>query len=278
MTLSTTCAGKVRSRSIQFSLQPTLFLVKLPRFFLYPHLSSPLSLAENIKSETNFINGDLQRGEVIRYNLLVPGVGITVKVCVNSGGVHMYGSFSYSAPSSVLNDFLLELDCYGSGGWSCSCQEVYVDRGTPSGKDNRVRREVTTTELYITIEGDMGSSRNAFVLNITEGDVPTDCVGKLIASDCGDNTSTHHITSNPREGKYQQNTPIPPDSYVLAEPSSKKKTVIIAATVSSTGFILICYFLILSSVAGWVLYQRRKQRKHKEEDEYTLLDDENMEI
>ena len=63
----------------------------------------------------------------------------------------MYGSFSYSAPSSALNDFLLELDCYSSGGGICSCQEVYADRGTPSGKDNRVRREATTTELYITI-------------------------------------------------------------------------------------------------------------------------------
>ena len=116
------------------------------------------------------------------------------------------------------------------------------------------------------------------MLNITEGDVPTDCVGKLIASDCGDNTSTHHIISNPGEGKYQQNTSIPPDSYVLAEPSSKKTIVIIAATVSSTGFILICCIVILSSVAGWALYQRRKQQKHKEGDEYTLLDDENMEI
>ena len=152
------------------------------------------------KSIDEHLNGD----EVVRYNLLVPGVGITVQFCVTDGKVYMYGSVSYSTPNSALNDFMLVFNCSSRyDNENCSCGEEFIGEETWSGK-KKVRREAVTTELYITIEGDMGSSRNAFVLNVTEGDVPTDCVGELIASDCGDNTSTHRITSKPKGGEYQQ--------------------------------------------------------------------------
>ena len=48
-----------------------------------------------------------------------------------------------------------------------------------------MKREATATVVFITVEGTEDSRENVFVMNATDGDVPTDCVGNEVADDCG---------------------------------------------------------------------------------------------
>ena len=73
-----------------------------------------------------FTDGSLNRNEVIRYNLSVPEIGITVQVCAEGGQIAVYGSVTYQNPNSALNDFQLVVDCTTSTNKNCSCGKVFV--------------------------------------------------------------------------------------------------------------------------------------------------------
>ena len=120
----------------------------------------------------------------------------------------MYGSASYPAPNSALNDFQLELECTQStsGADDCTCKNTFVPG--PSQReslhrqhyDGKVRRQaVATAGLFITVEG-RGSGNNEFVVSITDGDSPTDCVGLEVADNCEDNTTT----STPPQSRWNE--------------------------------------------------------------------------
>ena len=145
-----------------------------------------------------FIDGSLNRNEIIRYNLSVPEIGITVQVCAEGGQIAVYGSVTYQNPNSALNDFQLVVDCTTSTNKNCSCGKVFVPSKLQKlHYDRTVKREATATVVYITVEGTDDSRENVFVMNATDGDVPTDCVGNEVADDCGGKD----ITTNPPESE-----------------------------------------------------------------------------
>ena len=145
-----------------------------------------------------FIDGSLNRNEIIRYNLFVPKIGITVQVCAEGGQIAVYGSVTYQNPNSALNDFQLVVDCTTSTNKNCSCGIVFVPSKLQKlHYDRTVKREATATVVYITVEGTDDSRENVFVMNATDGDVPTDCVGNEVADDCGGKD----ITTNPPESE-----------------------------------------------------------------------------
>ena len=145
-----------------------------------------------------FIDGSLNRNEIIRYNLSVPKIGITVQVCAEGGQIAVYGSVTYQNPNSALNDFQLVVDCTTSTNKNCSCGKVFVPSKLQKlHYDRTVKREATATVVYITVEGTDDSRENVFIMNATDGDVPTDCVGNEVADDCGGKD----ITTNPPESE-----------------------------------------------------------------------------
>ena len=123
--------------------------------------------------------GTLSRGGKVRYELQVPGGGVTVNLCVSIGSVLFYGSFTVPNPNSALHDYVQEVI---NNGGETTCADVFIqpevvespdtnrlgkrqadnDRGSPSNETT------TTTILYISLEG--GGDINTFVLETSEGD------------------------------------------------------------------------------------------------------------
>ena len=49
--------------------------------------------AETVRyEEGEFIDGTLSENEIIRHNLSLPFIGITIQLCVKSGQIVVYGS------------------------------------------------------------------------------------------------------------------------------------------------------------------------------------------
>ena len=125
----------------------------------------------------------------MRYVTFVPAEGLTVKVCYIEGRV----AVSVFCPTSNhVEVYKLTCDYRNTTeDGSCKCMEVFINgttglpgEGSPQNQKShrRARRETTTTEIHITIEG--MERENVFVVDIHDGDVPNDCVGKMIADNC----------------------------------------------------------------------------------------------
>ena len=124
----------------------------------------------------------------MRYVTFVPAEGLTVQVCYIEGRV----AVSVFCPDSDhVEVYKLTCDYRNTTeDGSCKCMEVFINGTTGSPGEGpqkqkshrRVRRETTTTEIHITIEG--MERENVFVVDIHDGDVPNDCVGKMIADNC----------------------------------------------------------------------------------------------
>ena len=136
------------------------------------------TVAVNISNE-GMINETLE-SEVIHYVLTIPYLGVTIQVCAIDGIVQVYGSVTYSNPNSALNNCSLLLD-------NTECQNVYIppNKNSTPGHVKRSVEYQTSTEnvLYITVEG-ASIGNNSFTMNMTEGDIPDDCVGERVATDC----------------------------------------------------------------------------------------------
>ena len=88
----------------------------------------------------------------------------------------------------------------------CKCKGAYISGSDHSTKEYVRRsaaqkREAATTEITITIEG--MEYDNEFYVDITDGDVPTDCVGAMVAEDCEE----EDLTPEHREYSYIINNP-----------------------------------------------------------------------
>ena len=55
------------------------------------------------------LNGTLDRDENTRYQLPIPNIGITVRVCVSEGRVQVYGSVTIPNPNSALYSWMFEV-------------------------------------------------------------------------------------------------------------------------------------------------------------------------
>ena len=117
--------------------------------------------------EGTFIDGTLYEKQVVRYQLAISQLGVTIQVCAISGTIDVYGSASHPNPNSVLNDFHLKLYCEGCHD-NDTCQNVTQGSGS-----NRRKRSLSDEEgnnhstIYISITG--LAKVNHFVLNSTEG-------------------------------------------------------------------------------------------------------------
>ena len=138
---------------------------------------------------TKYIN-DLESSEeglgehkIVRYVTFVPANGLSIRVCSNEGRVTIFVFSMDQEQSGSLRSF--KPICDHRNSTDCKCMQVYIPEFVSSSKDHsrrRARRETTTTEIHITIEG--MEMENLFVLDIHDGDDPDDCVGMEIASDC----------------------------------------------------------------------------------------------
>ena len=95
---------------------------------------------------------------------------ITVRVCVTTGGVEVYGSFRIRNPSKALHDFALDAFTHGN----ITCQDVFLLSSSDfSVVDTRKKRQAPSERsLYLSIEGTAESS--SFTLETTFGDT-TQC-------------------------------------------------------------------------------------------------------
>ena len=114
-----------------------------------------------------------------------------MQVCTSKGQVSTYVSAMGSPnPDGVAS---LQFKCLHNT-TDCKCKEAYISGSDHSTKQYVRRsaaqkREAATTEITITIEGT--EYDNEFNVDITDGDVPTDCVGAMVAEDCEEEDLTH---------------------------------------------------------------------------------------
>lgn len=90
--------------------------------------------------------------------------GVSIKICIEVGGVIIYGSYSNPNPGPALHDFMEEL----SDSVDSRCLTTHVDQNTTKedktcttcGSDRR-KRQVVVNEItvYITIEGSVNGSQ-----------------------------------------------------------------------------------------------------------------------
>ena len=136
----------------------------------------------------------------MRYVTFVPAEGLTVQVCDIEGRVAVSVFCQASGDSDHFQFYKpICIPDNTTNNGSCRCMEFFINGTTgPPGEGpqkqhshRRARREATTTEIHITIEG--MESKNIFVMDIHDGDDPNDCVGIEIASACNDTNGMNRI-------------------------------------------------------------------------------------
>ena len=120
------------------------------------------------------VNVTLAENKTIRYNFLIPVIGVTVKVCITGGHIRAYGSVSIPNPNSAFNDFFIELDYENDND---TCGHAYVEPCATSSSPPRSRRQTSQSHtnnqiVYVSIEArDKDSS---FAVDTITGDVYRD--------------------------------------------------------------------------------------------------------
>ena len=160
------------------------------------HTLSFYTATVNIPSET-LIDGNLTDSQVVRYALTIPYLGVTVHVCALQGVIQLYVSTTFPNPNSALYDFTLTLDCSIMCQDNSTCDDLYIPGSEFMHKKSKLslHQRVRSVEfqskrdnfVYISVRGALAVT-NSFTLNLTEGDIPGDCVGEMVATDCGDTT------------------------------------------------------------------------------------------
>ena len=135
--------------------------------------------------------GEVGMGSVSRLEFSGPAdEGVTVRICIDNGVVHVYGSYTITNPSAALHDFSEVLAAAEGEVMATNClvtsatlddvspdEECSICSDTPNGVNRRRRRrrrqvdngggeEVVT--IYLTIEG-ASDSQNQFSINSTTG-------------------------------------------------------------------------------------------------------------
>ena len=118
-------------------------------------------------SNNQVTEGTADRGSVSRLQFSgSQAAGVSIKICIEEGGIVIYGSYTNPNPGPALHDFMEELrDATGS-----QCLITHIDQGTimepqtcsSCDYDNRSRkkRQVEDVEVtvYIAIEGSVDGS------------------------------------------------------------------------------------------------------------------------
>ena len=170
------------------------------------------TVSVNISNE-EVVGGALDDSEVIHYVLTTPYLGVTIKICASEGTVQVYGSDTYSSPNSALNSFSLVLYCNNMKCNDEACKALYIPGSVFMHEKSKIStgQQVRSVEyqfstenvMYISVKG-ASNKNNSFTMNMTEGDVPDDCVGEMVAKDCAKTYSS--VIPHPAI----TNTPPPP--------------------------------------------------------------------
>lgn len=122
-------------------------------------------------------NGSLDEDETFRCNIQIPIIGLTLTVCVTTGHVIVYGSFSITNPNRAINDFYLEIHVPHESE-SEICREVFIDNErssecihspiTPSSPlHTRSAPSSPDKTVYLSFMGK--DDNNSFIMNTTYG-------------------------------------------------------------------------------------------------------------
>ena len=129
------------------------------------------------------MNTMLEQNKTVRYNLLIPVIGVTVKVCITMGKIHVYGSTSTPNPNSAFHDFFIELDYEKHENETEVCgYSTYVEpcntSPSPHARGRRQTSESGTDAevVYLSIVGMAEGS--SFVVNGVAGDISHDVIVK----------------------------------------------------------------------------------------------------
>ena len=123
-------------------------------------------------------NGSLTRNESYRCHIPLPPSGRTLRVCVSTGHVIVYGSFYITNPNSALHNFSLEINDSDSE----TCREMFINYNINHPSDC-IHNPITSTSLlhkrsvdpphdktvYLSFVGKAGE--NFYIMNTSEGNV-----------------------------------------------------------------------------------------------------------
>ena len=101
--------------------------------------------------------GELDRGENVRFTYTIPVVGTTIQLCVEIGNTVFFASTVVTTPNRALHEYSLDITASGTN--TRTCGEVFVIPPTAN------------SIVYIAVNG--LQDRNRFTLNSTTGDTRT---------------------------------------------------------------------------------------------------------
>lgn len=126
-------------------------------------------------------NGAVAMNTITRLEFSGPGEdGVTVRICIDSGAIVIYGSYTAPNPNSALHDFSAILTASDGevAPSSCSVHHVNIDDIDPNLPDcsqcrRRKRRqsdsEQAMVRIYISIEGASSKTESLFTVNSSNG-------------------------------------------------------------------------------------------------------------
>ena len=106
-------------------------------------------------------------------------IGVTVKVCITEGHIHVFGSVSVSNPNPAFHDFFIDLDYEKHENDTEMCGHAYVEPcGTPASSP-RSRRDTSQSNtddqvVYLSIEA--RDKDTSFAVKGIPGDVYQDVI------------------------------------------------------------------------------------------------------
>jgi len=116
-------------------------------------------VVQEVSNNAGATEGTADQGSVSRLQFSASSArGVSIRICIEGGGIVIYGSYSNPNPNSALHDFREELSETGS-----QCYTSHINQTTACEHTNRRRRkrqaDDTEITVYITITGSMNGSK-----------------------------------------------------------------------------------------------------------------------
>ena len=107
--------------------------------------------AGKIPIELGQQDGVLTEGANVRYEVVIPQDGVTVRVCAREGSIIFFASYTATIPNEALHDFRREVISTGA----LECDDVFI------------LPDPSSSTVCISVVGDRDV--NDFVLDIAQG-------------------------------------------------------------------------------------------------------------
>ena len=129
-------------------------------------ITTLFTISATIPVELGQQEGTLVMGGNVRYELLIPEEGVTIKLCVHEGIIIFYGSYTVPTPNEALHDYKREVISSGT----VSCDDAFIPSMSTTLEEFK-RQTMSSgnfSTFYISLEG--VGEQNEFVLDTSEGD------------------------------------------------------------------------------------------------------------